>query len=217
MSSDITPTLRGMVIELIKSKILDLHTAIPARVESYDAATQKANIKPLLRKKYRNSSVVTEIPVIPSVPVQWPSSNGGAAYIHLPLKAGDLGVAFFCERSIDSWLSGDGQITAPNDPRHHDLSDAVFIPGVRPWKAAFSGASENNLTIKNGSIKIELNPSGKISIEGASQEMVSVLSGVLGHLISATVLTAWGASPFTAGTIANFTSDKAALDTLKVS
>ena len=216
MSNDVTPSLRELLGNEIKSYMLDLHTAMPARVESYDAATQKADVKPLLSKKYRNGTIVTQIPVIPSVPVQWPSSNGGAAYIHLPLKAGDLGIVIICERSIDSWLSGDGQITAPNDPRHHDLSDAVFIPGVRPFKAALSDVSENNLAIQNGSIRIELDPSGKISIEGASEEMVSVLSGVLGHLISSTVLTAWGASPFTAGTIVNFTADKAALDTLKV-
>ncbi len=216
MSGDITPSLRELLGNEIKSYMLDLHTAMPARVESYDSATQKADVKPLLSKKYRNSSVATEIPVIPSVPVQWPSSNAGAAYIHLPLKVGDLGMVIICERSIDTWLSGNGQIVSPQDPRHHDFSDSVFIPGVRPFKAALTDVSSDNLTIQNGNLRIELDSSGKISIEGASQEMVSVLSGLIGHLISARVLTPWGSSPFTADTIENFTADKAALDTLKV-
>ncbi len=120
-----------------------------------------------------------------------------------------------CERSIDTWLSGDGQITATNNPRHHDLSDAIFIPGVRPFKSALTDVSETNLVIQNDSIRIEMDPSGKISVMGATKELLTVLSGVLDHLISAKVLTLWGAAPFTTDTIANFTQDKADLATLK--
>ena len=192
MSNEATPTLNDHVTELIKSQVLGIHTALPARVEKYDHTTQKADVKPLVSKKYRNSDLVTEIPVLPSVPVQWPSSAGGDAYIHLPLKVGDLGMVIFSERSIDSWLSGDGQITAPNDPRHHDLSDGVFIPGVRPFKAALAGTSENNMVIQNDALRIEIDPSGKISITGATKELLTVLSGVLDHLVSAKVLTLWG-------------------------
>jgi len=214
MTQEATPTLTEVIKEAIKSQLFDLHTVMPARVEKYDSATQKADVKPLLRKKYLVNNIATEIPVIPSVPVQWPSASGGDAYIHLPLKVGDLGIVVICERSIDSWLSGDGQITAPNDPRHHDLSDAIFIPGVRPWKVALAEVSSDNLVIQNDKLRIELDPSGKISIEGATQELLTVLSGVLDHLISAKVLTLWGASPFTSDTIANFTSDKSKLATL---
>ena len=216
MSGEITPTLTECVREMIKSYILDVHTALPARVEKYDYETQKADVKPLLKKKYRNSDVATEIPVIPSVPVQWPSAAGGAAYIHLPLVKGDLGIVLMCERSIDTWLSGDGQITATNNPRHHDLSDAVFIPGVRPFKASLSDASETNLVIQNDSIRIEMDPSGKISVTGATKELLTVLSGVLDHLISAKIVTSIGPMPFMAGTIASFNQDKTDLGTLKI-
>lgn len=210
-----TPTLAEVIREAIKSHILDLHTAMPARVERYDHARQKADVKPLLRKKYKVSDTATEFPVIPAVPVQWPSAGGGEAYIHLPLKLGDLGLVLICERSIDTWLSGDGQITSPQDPRHHDLSDAVFIPGVRPFKKALASTSADNLVIQNGRLRIELDSGGRISIAGASNELITVLIGVLDHLISAKVLTLWGPAPFTADTIANFTADKASLNTLK--
>lgn len=39
MSGEITPTLTECVREMIKSYILDVHTALPARVEKYDHAT----------------------------------------------------------------------------------------------------------------------------------------------------------------------------------
>ncbi|MEW5803906.1 MAG: Gp138 family membrane-puncturing spike protein [bacterium] len=210
-----TPTLAHVIREAIRSQILDLHTAMPARVEKYDPASQKADVKPLLRKKYKASDIDTEFPVIPAVPVQWPSAGGGKAYLHLPLKAGDLGIIIVCERTMEGWLCGDGQITSPKDPRHHNLSDAVFVPGIRPFKKALAGVSSNNMVLQNDKLRIELDPSGKVSIEGTSSELITVLVQVLTHLISAKVLTSWGASPFTADTIANFTQDKVQLTALK--
>jgi len=210
-----TGTLSEIINTMIESKILDIHTSMPGRVETYDHATQKADIKPLLRKKYTvNGGTIVEIPVIPGVPVQWASANNGAAYMHLPLKPGDLGLIIFTERSIDTWLSGNGEITSPNDPRHHDLSDATFIPGIRPFKQPLSNTNADNFILQNGSIRIELDPSGKISITGASNELLSVLKDTIDHLISAKVFTGLGALPFTAATIANLTSDKTNLETL---
>lgn len=209
-----TATLAYAIKEAIRAQALDLYAAMPARVEKYTSATQKADVKILLRKRYLNGAP-TEYPLIPSVPVQWPSAGGGNAYIHLPLKAGDLGMVIVCSRSIDNWLSGDGQIASPDNPRHHDLSDSVFIPGVRPFKAALADVSADNLVIQNNTLRIELDPSGKISIEGASEELLSVLAGALDHLIGAAVLTAMGPAPFTAATINNLTSDSIKLNTFK--
>jgi len=208
-----TPTLPKTLTEAIDARLLDLHVCLPARVETYDSSTQKAAVKPLLKKKYKGITSI-ELSVIPSVPVQWPSAGGGNAYIHLPLETGDLGIVIVCERSLDYWLSGDGQIVDPLEPRHHDLSDAIFIPGVRPWKAALSNVPEDNLVIQNNTMRIELDPSGKISITGASNEFLTVINGILDHLISAQVNTGIGPMPFTNGTITNLQADKADLETL---
>ena len=212
-----TPTLAEVINDMIEAKILDIHVSMPGKVETYDHTQQKADIKPLLRKKYTvNGGTIVEIPVIPGVPVQWASANNGAAYMHLPLKVGDLGLIIFTDRSIDTWLSGDGEITSPNDPRHHDLSDAIFIPGIRPFKQPLSNTNADNFILQNGSIRIELDPSGKISITGASNEMVSVLSDLIDHLVNAQVITMMGPQPFLASTVALLTADKAKLDTLKI-
>ncbi|MEW5804665.1 MAG: Gp138 family membrane-puncturing spike protein [bacterium] len=208
-----TATLAYTIREAIRAQLLDMYTAMPARVEKYTPATQKADVQILLRKRYQNSEP-NEYPVIPSVPVQWPSAGGGNAYVHLPLKAGDLGVIIVCSRSIDNWLSGDGQISSPDNPRHHDLSDSIFIPGVRPFKAVLANVSADNLVIQNNTLRIELDPSGKISIEGASEELLTVILGVIDHLIGAKVLTAMGPAPFLATTIADFQQDKSKLETL---
>jgi len=217
MTENETPTLAEVINDMIEAKILDVHVSMPGKVDTYDHTQQKADIKPLLRKKYTvNGGTVVEIPVIPGIPVQWPAANNGAAYIHLPLKPGDLGLIIFTDRSIDTWLSGDGEITSPNDPRHHDLSDAIFIPGIRPFKQPLSNTSADNFILQNGSMRIELDPSGKISITGASNEMVSVLSDLIDHLVNAQVITMMGPQPFLASTVALLEEDKTKLDTLKI-
>lgn len=201
-----------VIQEAIRAELLDLHVALPARVEKYDKNTQKANVKPLLRKRYKSDGMEIEMPIIPGVPVQHPSANGGKAFIHLPIKKGDLGTAIFCDRSIDRWLAGDGRIVTPDDPRHHDLSDAIFIPGVLPFSEALLGVSSNNLIIKNDALTIELDPNGKVGI-GATDDLLAILSDFMQHVHDAVDT---NGDSFNPGTKALLTADKGKIDGLKL-
>lgn len=163
-----TPTLAELLIQAIRGELLDIHTCLPAKIQKYDSETQKADVIPLLKKKYKFDAEPTDLPVITNVPVQWPSANAGAAFIHLPLKAEDFGMVVFSERSIDTWLAGEGDSVSPEDPRHHHLSDAIFIPGVRPFKKALPVSSASSLFIKNGDAEVELTGGGDINILGGN-------------------------------------------------
>lgn len=216
------PTLAEVIDKAIRAKLLDLHTALPARIEKYYINEQKADIKPLLSRKYKNNGInkiTVEIPIIPGVPVHHLSSNDRKSYIHLPIKKGDLGMAVFCERSIDKWLSGEGQIVSPDDPRHHSLSDAFFIPGILPFSQAIQGLNGDDLTIANDLMKITLYPDGKVSIEGVSEELIAVLSGFFQHVQDSTMVTTCPAGAGTGqmdpATKTILASDKTKLDTLK--
>ncbi|MEX4374460.1 hypothetical protein MY539_09275 [Haemophilus influenzae] len=55
-----------------------------------------------------------------------------------PLKAGDEGIAIFSERCIDGWWQN-GSASTPLDFRLHDLSDAMFIPGICSVPKAIDG------------------------------------------------------------------------------
>ena len=162
-----TPTMQEVLLEAIRAELLDVHTCLPCSIETYDHLTQMASIAPLLRKKYTDGEEV-DVPIINNVPVQWPSGNGGASFVHMPLKKGDTGIAVFCERSLDRWLAGIGKTVTPNDPRHHDLSDAIFIPGVLPFKKALPISSATSLYVKNGDAEVELTGSGDINILGGN-------------------------------------------------
>ena len=203
MEKQETPTMAEVISKAIKSQLLDLHVSLPAKIESYNAAEQKANITPLLRKKYLKDDAEVALPVINNVPVQWPSASGGSSFLHLPLKAGDVGMAIFCERSLDLWKSGDNSTVTPNDPRHHNITDAIFIPGINAFKSALQNVSADNAVLQNGNMRIEIDPSGKISIEGESKEFLTIFDDLLSEMINnARVVTAMGPQPFTIQTIA---------------
>jgi hypothetical protein len=176
---DKTPTLAEVIQAAIKAELLAVNVCLPAKVEKYDAEAQKANISLLLKKKYIIDEEPTALPVITNVPVQWLSANGGESFIHLPLKAGDTGAAIFSQRSLDTWLAGEGEAVNPDDPRHHDLSDAIFIPGVLPFKKALQGINANNLMIKNGKALIEEFPDGKIQVSDGGGGQVELDGGTI--------------------------------------
>ena len=218
--SKATETLAELLLQAIRSELLDVHTCLPAKIQTYDESTQKADVIPLLKKKYKFDAEPVDLPIITNVPVQWPSSNDGAAFIHLPLKAGDLGWVVFAERSIDTWLAGEGDSVSPEDPRHHDLSDAIFMPGGLPFKKALSISSPDNMILKNNNMTIEIDPTGKIKIEGAAQELLTVLDSFMGNVINAQVLIGAGSSvgqwPLDPATITALTQDQVNLNTLKI-
>ncbi len=207
-------TLAQVLKDAITAKLYDVHVCLPARVETYDHSLQKADVKPLLKKRYKSTGE-TELPVVTSVPVQWPAAANKTAYLHLPLKPGDIGMLIFCERSIDAWLSGTGQIVVPSDPRHHNLSDGIFIPGLQPFGAPLENTRADNAIFQNGQMRVELDPDGKISISGATEEFLSIVDSMLDHLIGARVLGGMGGTPFLQTTIDNFTDDRARLATIK--
>lgn len=216
--SEATAELAEYTKNAIRKELLETHTCLPAKIHEYDEATQKAKVIPLLKIKYRHKDKPTDLAIINNVPVQWPSSNGGSAFIHMPLKVGDFGIVIFSERSIDTWLAGEGDSVSPEDPRHHHLSDAIFIPGVLPFKKALSISSPDNMILKNNNMTIEIDPSGKIKIEGAAQELLTVIDSFMTNVIGATIIIPSGSSagtyPLDPATVAALTIDQTNLQTL---
>ena len=176
------PTLSQVLNNAIRAQLLDMHTAMPGKVLEYDINTQSARIQPLLKRKFIVQEKEVDLPIINSVPVVF--FGGANSIVHDSLVEGDTGLIVFSERSIDSWLSGDGQSVSPDDPKTHDLSDAIFFPGLKSFSQVISGLSDTNMTLKKGDMTIELDPSGKISITGASEELVSVITDFSDHVLT---------------------------------
>jgi hypothetical protein len=196
-----------VIIDAFENRLCDLHTALPARIESYDSATGMADCQPLLKRKFKDGEVV-DLPVCVAVPVCFPRTT--TSYIHLPIKTGDVGLLVFSERSIDRYKTfGGGQ--DPQDPRKHNLSDGFFIPGgypmVTPPVAVEDGAihikniasdlimkESGEITAKNFIGEFTLTPSGQIKLQGITGELVDLIDQHLDADISHTHPTAVGPS-----------------------
>jgi len=220
-----TPTLSEIILEAIEGKLLNVHTALPGRVDKYYVENQSADIKPLMHIKFAlgRDSAQVDIPTITRASVVWPAVNNSNTYIHLPLKPGDLGILIFCERALDQYLASVPEVDYPffvdpavySYPRHHDVNDAWFIPGGLPFAKALQDVSEDDIVIRHNDFKINIKPDGKITIDNGSYELIETLSTLLDNLINATVQTDDGPRPFTPTTITALTNDKSKIDSFK--
>jgi hypothetical protein len=159
-----SPTAAELLRLAISGALEDVHVAIPGRIEEWDATTQKASVKPLIKRLIAaddGSEILEELPIITDVPVVFPRSS--EFFVSFPMTKGDLVLLIFCERSIDVWLSGNGDDTNPDDFRRHDLSDAIAIPGMYPFKKAISQVDKDNMVLgKDKGIQIHLTPDGTV-------------------------------------------------------
>lgn len=142
-----TPTQDEILREAIRTALMDLHTAMPGTVQSYDGLLNLATVQPSFKRKYVKDEEVVDLPIINNVPVAFPRAGDSA--ITFPLKQGDSVLLVFAERSLDKWLTEGGEVS-PDDPRTHDLADAIAIPGVYPKTSSLVGIDTENLVIRKG-------------------------------------------------------------------
>lgn len=101
--------------------------------------------------------------------------------ITLPMQAGDEGLLIVADRSIDNWqVAGGVQAAAePVSPRHHNLTDALFVPGAISEPNAIAGVSADAIQIRNrdASTSLSLRESEIMLQVGSST--ITVMDGVI--------------------------------------
>ncbi len=118
----------GELVKAIVNNALDnLHTAIPARVESFDPQTMRASVTLLRKRRVSPGSDPEPIPPILEVPVQF--IKGGDFVVRPPVRKGDTVLVVFSERALD-YLLVDGNPQDPRFKRRHALDDAIAVPGL---------------------------------------------------------------------------------------
>lgn len=210
----IPPNEEEFVRAWIEHALADVHTARPARVQRYDAATQTVDLVPLVRHAVElpDGTIAHEdLPVLPSVPVLWPRTADH--FIAFALAPGDMVLVVFCDAAIGHWRAAtDGGITDPGDLRRHSLSHGVAIPGLfhRGAKLAhapvYSAAPEPRLVIgsdtddgtrvtffASGAIKVtrgatvvlQLDADGTVHVGGAAASQFVALANLVDARLAA--------------------------------
>jgi hypothetical protein len=126
----------------IESKVAAVRTSIPGKVESYDHSEQRASVR-LVNKLPRENPDTGEIEYytpqpIANCPVQFPQGSGGDYALTFPLERGDPVRIDFQMRSIDGWMTAGTEDNEEADPRKHNLTDAVVVPGIRSFANALA-------------------------------------------------------------------------------
>jgi len=164
---------------LLESSLSDINTAAPGTIISYDAARNRAIVRPSLPKALSNDDKL-DPPQIVEVPVVWPAIGGGKASFTMPLQPGDGVMLSFQQRSLEGWL--DGNMQKPDDPRQFDLSDCVAHPGLshngtvaHPTnivlkfdQSSITLTNDNQIILGNGKGSITIDASGNITLQGQS-------------------------------------------------
>jgi len=132
--------------EFLEDFMTDIHTCMPGKVISFDAAAQTIEVQPCLKRLFFGDDEAIEIPIIGDVPVVFPGS--GDFWITFDVKPDSYVLLVFAERSIANWMQAGGVID-PEANHKFNFSDAIAIPGMLPTPAALSTIDSDALTIRN--------------------------------------------------------------------
>jgi hypothetical protein len=140
------PSLAQLIKLAIDNRLLDVHTALIARVETYDAETQLVDVEPVLKRTLhkRDGSWADErLPMICDVPVLFPRAGG--CFISFPIQPGDFVQLIFNEVDIEEWF--DESTPVMTATQRFTLHGAVALPGIYHRSKALVGAHKANFVL----------------------------------------------------------------------
>ncbi len=170
-----TANLDQAIRAVISERLKGVHTAIPGLIDDFDTDTGRAKVTPALRLKLADGAII-DYPQIVSVPVMFPrSTDFGFTF---PIKKGDPVLLVFSERDISRWLRSGGQVD-PLDPRRHDMTDAVAIPGLYPFSEGTTIGDPDSVEIRYKDASVVIAKDGTVTVDNGSGKWVLKTSGQL--------------------------------------
>lgn len=127
---------------------------LPATVVSYDDASNRAVIKPLVMVGTTSGAKVSRAQVA-GIPVY--RFGGGGFFMRFPIKAGDFGWIKANDRDISLVFQRGGLEDWPNTSRMHKFSDAMFFPDTfKQWVISGENADKAVWQTMDGNTCISL-------------------------------------------------------------
>jgi hypothetical protein len=181
--------IQNGVKEGLNRALSRLWTALPVIVAEDSSDGHTVSLQPAINGTHYNaqdgSYKSINMPQLKDVPIHFPQAGG---LVHtFPVKKGDEGIVVFSARCIDGWWQNgagkdsQGNVTGQDqmEARRHNLSDAMFIPGIRSNPRKLSNISTNSSQIRldDGSAYVELMLDGTINFKPKTN--VYILSGNL--------------------------------------
>jgi hypothetical protein len=124
-------SLAGQLMGAFRHLMMNTDDMLPATVVSYDDATNRAVLKPLVMMVSTEGQRIARA-LVHNIPVF--RFGGGGFFIRVPLKAGDFGWLKANDRDISLIFQRGGLEDVPNTHRLKSFSDAMFFPdSIKGW------------------------------------------------------------------------------------
>ena len=160
--------LTGVMGDVLSNWLRGVDDMIPARVVSYNDATNRATVKPLVMLGTTDGQKVSRATVA-NIPVF--RFGGGGFFIRFSLKPGDFGWLKASDRDISLVMQRGGLEDWPNTLRQHSFSGGMFFPdALREWVIDGGNADAMVIQSLDGSVCISLHE-GKVKIDAADIEI----------------------------------------------
>lgn len=117
-------TIQEVLREAIDARLLDVHTALPCTVLSYDPISERAKVRPGVRRALLDADdkpAFEALPDLPEIPVLCAAG----------LAPGDLVLLVFSEVDAQGWEDS-GTVSNPRDVTRHGFSSPFAIPFPKP-------------------------------------------------------------------------------------
>lgn len=128
-----TPSLAEVLENAMDERLSDVWTAAVGRIVSWDPDSCSASIQittKQLHTREDGTSVASQIPILPNVPVIMPGS-GNDWGVSFPVVKGDVCLVVFSTLPLDAWKFTTDRVVAPKLGSLHCLNNAIAIVGLR--------------------------------------------------------------------------------------
>lgn len=142
---DITYAIHQAISQHMRDNVDDM---LPATVVSYNAATNRAVVRPLSVMVDSAGRQIEREP-IGDIPVY--RYGGGGFVVTLPVQPGDFGWLKASDRDITHNLTATGTQARPQTGRTHSFSDGMFYPDTAANVPGASGSEMSMRSISGGS------------------------------------------------------------------
>lgn len=174
-------SLVGMARQVLDKFLQGVDDMLPAQVISYDRATNRATVAPLIKLLTTDGRLINRAQIA-SVPVL--RVGGGGVVLSFALQPGNYGWIKANDRDISLFLRS-YKASGPNTLRKHSFSDALFIPDVMQGvTVAGEDASSCVLQTLDGSSRVSVGAAGvKLTAGGSSVAITSGGVSIVGPLV----------------------------------
>jgi hypothetical protein len=152
MTTTDTPDDEAMRV-IIDRQMLKYDGPTPAIVGNVAVGGQSVDAQPAIDQTVTLEGVRSAMPraEVRGAPVMMYGSTSKGVFICPPISSGDDGVLFPMMRALDNWQHGEGNRPPPDmkTPRHSDLSDSVFYPGLLRGSAEIANYPTEAMTIQD--------------------------------------------------------------------